>query len=332
MTQNLLQLTQLTKRFGAFTAVRNLNLRVGSGEILALLGPNGSGKTTTMRMIVGQLCPSHGTATMEGRDCFRQRAEVMRRVGYLPDDPVFPEYLTGRELLRFVGGLHRLNTAQIEQMASVWSRRLGLDEALDEYAVNYSRGMKKKLGLAMALIHQPALLILDEPTSGLDPHVTRTLLTIITEKATTGVGIVFSTHLLNQAERLCHQAAIISEGQLLAQETLKSLRTDFASGGSLAESPLTNMPPGFMLLLLVGLAPLIEEFIFRGLLFAGLHAMLPLRWAVPISAAVFALIHPAAGVLPVFGLGCIAALVYHHTGWLLAPILAHAVYNAGLQM
>ena len=236
MPEPLLHLSDLTKRYGTTTAVAGLDLAVAPGEIVALLGPNGAGKTTTLRMLMGQLQPTQGTAKIGGLDCFSERAETMRLVGYLPDEPVFHEYLTGRELLRFVGSLHGLDAARLGEAATQWVARLNLGEAIDDYASNYSKGMKKKLALALALLHRPRLLILDEPANGLDPYATRTLLEVLAEQAAAGVAILFSTHLLDQAERLCHRAAIIAQGRLVAAGAVDELRRQAADGGSLEQA------------------------------------------------------------------------------------------------
>src|SRR4051794_7818156 len=169
MLSPLVETYGLSKRYADFEAVSDLNMQVGGGVLFALLGPNGAGKTTTIRMLMGILQPSVGSARIAGLDCFADRVEVKRRVGYLPDEPIFYDYLRGREIIHFVGEMHGLNSRQIEDRAGPLLQRLDLTNAIEEFAVNYSRGMKKKLALICALLHDPALLILDEPTSGLDP-------------------------------------------------------------------------------------------------------------------------------------------------------------------
>ncbi len=230
-----LEIRGLTKRYGDFLAVDGLTLDVPRGEIFALLGPNGAGKTTTIRMLMGILRPSGGTARVDGLDCFQDRVEVKRRVGYLPDEPVFYDYLRGREILRFVGEMHGLATAEIDRRAWPLLERLELADATEEYAVNYSKGMKKKLALLCAMLHDPLLLILDEPTNGLDPYATRTLLDLVREKAAEGRTVFYSTHLLDQAEKLCRRVGIVHKGRLAALGTLDELRTNLARGGSLEE-------------------------------------------------------------------------------------------------
>jgi ABC-2 type transport system ATP-binding protein len=232
---SLVEIQGLSKTYGSFEAVRNLNLSVSYGQIFALLGPNGAGKTTTIRMLMGILAPTAGSARIDGLDCFRNRVEVKRRVGYLPDEPVFYDYLRGIEVIRFSGDMHGLSRREIEARSRPLLDQLELTDDLEEFAVNYSKGMKKKLALVCAMLHDPPLLILDEPTNGLDPFATRELHAIIRAKAAAGRTIFFSTHLLDQAERLCTQIAIVAKGRLAAHGTLAELRTRLSTDSSLEE-------------------------------------------------------------------------------------------------
>src|SRR5579871_5330735 len=159
----------LVKKFAEFTAVESLNLDVRAGEVFGFLGPNGAGKTTTIRMLMGILVPSAGAVRIDSFDCHADGPEVKRRVGYLPDSPIFYDYLRGREILQFVGEMHGFSRTEAQSRAEQLLAELQLGDASEEFAVNYSMGMKKKLGLACALIHDPQTLILDEPTNGLDP-------------------------------------------------------------------------------------------------------------------------------------------------------------------
>ena len=235
MGEPVVELSGLSKKFGDFDAVVDVDLAVSPGEIFAMLGPNGAGKTTTIRMLMGILQPTAGQARIRGLDCFTQRADVMRQVGYLPDEPVFYDYLRGREILRFVGEMHGLDAAMSAERTAPLVERLDLGDALDDYAVNYSKGMKKKLAIICALLHEPSLLILDEPTNGLDPYATRTFHEIIRAKAEEGCSVFFSTHLLDQAEKLCHRVGIVFKGRLAAIGPLEDLRANLAPGGSLEE-------------------------------------------------------------------------------------------------
>jgi ABC-2 type transport system ATP-binding protein len=225
----------LSKRYGDFQALTDLQLQVPRGELFALLGPNGAGKTTTIRMLMGILQPTSGSALIDGLDCFSERVEVKRRVGYLPDEPIFYDYLRGSEILNFVGEMHGLTRRKIQARTEPLLQRLDLSDATDEYAVNYSKGMKKKLALICALLHDPLVLILDEPTSGLDPYATRTLHELIREMATQGKTVFFSTHLLDQAEKICHRIGIIYKGKLAAVGTLPELRGRISGNPSLEE-------------------------------------------------------------------------------------------------
>jgi ABC-2 type transport system ATP-binding protein len=227
--------TNLTKHFAQFPAVENLSLDVHKGEIFAFLGPNGAGKTTTIKMLMGMLVPTSGSATIGSLDCFSERIAVKRLVGYLPDVPVFYDYLRGREILRFMGQMHGLPRRQLEERQNHLLDHLELTSAQEEYAINYSMGMKKKLALACALIHDPPVLILDEPTNGLDPRASRQIQSMITESATAGRTIFLSTHLLDMAERLAHRVGIIDHGHLAAVGTTSELQGQLAPGGSLEE-------------------------------------------------------------------------------------------------
>ncbi len=231
----LVEIENLCKDFGSFEAVKALNLSVARGEIFALLGPNGAGKTTTIQMLMGILVPTSGTARINSLDCFKDRLEVKRCVGYLPDEPLFYDYLRGSELIRFTGEMHGLKLTEIDERVAPLIERFELTDALEEFAVNYSKGMKKKLALICAMLHEPALLILDEPTNGLDPFATRVLHELIREKAAEGKTIFFSTHLLDQAERLCTKIGIVAKGKLAAHGTLTELRTRLSADSSLEQ-------------------------------------------------------------------------------------------------
>ncbi len=226
---------EVSKSYGDFTAVRKLALAVDKGEVFGFLGPNGAGKTTTIRMMMGILVPSDGRITIDGLDCQAERLQVKQRVGYLPDNPTFYDYLRGREILTFVGEMHGQPRDEAQRRAVTLLDELALDDVSDEFAVNYSTGMKKKLGLACALIHDPAVLILDEPTNGLDPRASRHVQDRIRVSAAQGKTIFLSTHLLDMAERLCGRVGIIDKGDLVAVGPLRDLQDKLAPGGSLEE-------------------------------------------------------------------------------------------------
>ena len=231
----MIELDGLAKHYGEFVALRGLELRVERGEIFALLGPNGAGKTTTMRILMGFLKPSGGRARIAGLDCFEQRVALKRQVGYLPDEPAFYDYLRGSEIIEFSGDMHGLSRELIRARATPLIERLDLGPALADYAVNYSRGMKKKLALVCAVLHEPPLLILDEPTSGLDPIASRSLNELIVEFQGRGATVLLSSHLLDQVERLCQRIAIVHGGRVAACGTFDQLRHERAQGGSLED-------------------------------------------------------------------------------------------------
>jgi ABC-2 type transport system ATP-binding protein len=231
----MIEFHEVSKAYGDFTAVRRLALAVDKGEVFGFLGPNGAGKTTTIRMMMGILVPSDGRITIDGLDCQADRVQVKQRVGYLPDNPVFYDYLRGREILAFVGEMHGQPRDEAQRRTAALLDELALEDAAEEFAVNYSTGMKKKLGLACALIHDPAVLILDEPTNGLDPRASRHVQDRIRVSAGQGKTIFLSTHLLDMAERLCGRVGIIDKGDLVAVGPLKDLQDKLVPGGSLEE-------------------------------------------------------------------------------------------------
>ncbi len=231
----MLVIEGLGKRYGDFSAVRDLSLEVQEGEMFALLGPNGAGKTTTLRILMGFLKATAGRARIAGLDCFEQRVELKHIVGYLPDDPSFYDYLRGREIIEFSGSMHGLPRELILARSQPLVERLELGDALSDYAVNYSRGMKKKLALVCALLHEPRLLILDEPSSGLDPLATRGLNALLLDWQQRGTTILLSSHLLDQVERLCGRMAILAQGSIAAVGTLEELRRERGANQSLEE-------------------------------------------------------------------------------------------------
>jgi ABC-2 type transport system ATP-binding protein len=226
---------ELTKYYGSFSAVDNLDLKVEAGEIFGFLGPNGAGKTTTIRLLMGMLIPTSGSARIHGLDCQIDRAEVKRWVGYLPDNPTFHDYLRGDEILRFVGEMQGLEGDHLIKRVGELLEQFSLSEASSEFAANYSMGMKRKLGLACAKLHEPIVYILDEPTNGLDPIASREVQNWILSCSREGKTVFLSTHLLDMAEKLCHRVGIIHNGRLHAIGPPKELKDQLCPGGSLEE-------------------------------------------------------------------------------------------------
>jgi ABC-type multidrug transport system ATPase subunit len=214
----------VTKYFGGKAAVKDLSFGVPAGQICGLLGPNGAGKTTLFRLLMGILKATSGRLMVDGLDAFNDRVEAKRRIGYLPDEPVFYSYLAAREILELSSAMHGLNPYETMARLEPTIYRMKLTHEMDNYAEDYSRGMKKKLGLLLAMLHEPRLLVLDEPTNGLDVESTRLFYEMIAEVAASGVTVLFSTHLMDHVVRLCSHAVVIREGKLVAKGSLAELR------------------------------------------------------------------------------------------------------------
>ncbi len=225
----------LAKQYGDFSAVQPLTLAVQRGEVFGFLGPNGAGKTTTIRMMMGILVPSAGRVLVDGLDCQADASEVKRHVGYLPDNPIFYDFLRGREILQFVAEMHGMPRKAAVERAAQLLEEFGLQDVSEEFAVNYSMGMKKKLGLACALVHDPAVLILDEPINGLDPRAAREVQDRLIASAAAGKTIFVSTHLLDMAQRMCNRVGIINRGALVATGSLEELRGASSDNSTLEE-------------------------------------------------------------------------------------------------
>jgi len=213
----MLSVKGLSRQFGKLKAVDNLSFTVEGGEIFGLLGPNGAGKTTTIKMIIGMLEPSDGTVSVCGHDVLSEPIEVKRRIGYVPETCSLYENLSGREYLELIGNLHHLPTDRIKSQIGRLTPTLGLSEAIDERIVTYSKGMKQKVLLSSALMHNPDLIIMDEPFSGLDSNSAAIFKQVIGRLAESGKAVVFSSHVLEVVEKLCGRLLIIHEGQKLAE-------------------------------------------------------------------------------------------------------------------
>jgi len=235
---------RVVKSFGPKIALRNISFFVPAGQICGLLGPNGAGKTTLFRLLMGILKATEGRLLVDGRDAFEERVEVKRLIGFLPDEPVFYSYLSGREVLELSAAMHGLDVhATMDRIAPLIAK-LRLAEDIHNYAEDYSRGMKKKLGLLLAMLHEPKLLVLDEPTNGLDVESTHLFYDLIFETAKQGTTVLFSTHLMDHVTKLCSHAVIINEGAVIAKGSLKELGVAFG-GASLEDIflKLTTRPP-----------------------------------------------------------------------------------------
>ncbi len=219
----VLEADHLVKRFGDFTAVDDLGLRVAAGEVFGLLGPNGAGKTTTISMCIGLLHPTSGRVRIAGYDVTRDAQAVKSLIGYVPDEPYLYDRLTAREFVTLMGELYGMPgplTDHVDQLLTYFD----LMDAADSQIAGYSHGMKQKTALCGALIHDPLLLFLDEPTVGLDPKSARLLKDTVRSLADQGRAVLLSTHILEIAQAICDRLAIIDKGRLIAQGSLDELR------------------------------------------------------------------------------------------------------------
>ena len=221
----MLELRGLTKRFGALAAVDGIDLDVARGEVLGFLGPNGAGKSTTMKMVTGFLPPSAGTAAVCGFDVAREPLEVKRRVGYLPEGAPLYEDMTPAGFLGFVSEVRRIPAARRAAAVARAAGLINIEDVMNQPIGTLSKGYKRRVGLAQAIVHDPEILILDEPTDGLDPNQKSEVRELISGMAA-DKAIVISTHLLEEVETVCTRAAIISRGRIVldgAPEELMAL-------------------------------------------------------------------------------------------------------------
>lgn len=242
--QALVDVRRVTKTFGRKTALKDVSMAVPAGQICGLLGPNGAGKTTLFRLLMGILKATEGKLLIDGRDAFDERVEVKRLIGFLPDEPVFYSYLSGYEVLELSAAMHGLDPAATMLRIAPLVSQLRLRDDINNYAEDYSRGMKKKLGLVLAMLHEPKLLVLDEPTNGLDVESTHLFYDLIFETAKRGTTVLFSTHLMDHVTKLCSHAVIINDGQVAANGSIEELRA--AHGEASLEDiflKLTTRPP-----------------------------------------------------------------------------------------
>lgn len=246
----MIEVSQLTRRYGDFTAVDRLSFRVEPGTVLGFLGPNGAGKSTTMKMLTGFLPPTSGSASIHGHDIVSDSLAARRLIGYLPEGaPLYPE-LDVTQLLEFAAGVRGFRGAEARRRIEHAIERLQLEEVRRQTIETLSKGFKRRVGLAQAILSDPPVLILDEPTDGLDPNQKRQVRALIREMAPNKITIV-STHILEEVDALCSRAMIIARGRLLADDTPASLlaRSRYARAVSLscndlqsAASALSELP------------------------------------------------------------------------------------------
>lgn len=227
MTEVAVAINGLTKIFPfsfrrkSIVAVRDLSLRIEAGEIYGLLGPNASGKSTTLKILLGLVSPTHGTTEIFGRESRFVRSRHM--VGFLPENPYFYKYLTGRETLRFYGKICGVRGSKLKDCIAELLDLVGLTSSADRRLGTYSKGMLQRIGLAQALIQEPRLIVLDEPTAGVDPAGSRQICDLILDLKRRGVTVLLSSHLLTQIEEICDRVGILADGALVREGPLKEL-------------------------------------------------------------------------------------------------------------
>jgi ABC-2 type transport system ATP-binding protein len=220
----MIELKNLTRRFGHIIAVNRLTLSVPEGEIFGFIGPNGAGKTTTLRLMGGVLLPTEGSVIIGGIDLAEEPEEAKRRIGFIPDRPFLYEKLTGMEFLRFTGDLYGMENHLFQERAREILQQFSLDHWADELIESYSHGMKQRLIISAALLHDPKVIIVDEPMVGLDPAGIRMIKAVFRSLAKGGTTIFMSTHTLGVAEDVCDRIGIIHRGTLIAMGAIEDLR------------------------------------------------------------------------------------------------------------
>jgi ABC-2 type transport system ATP-binding protein len=233
----MIKLIKLSKQYGALKAVNGIDLEVAPGQVFGFLGPNGAGKTTTIKMMVGLLQPTSGSALICGHDVQKEPLKAKFITGFIPDRPFLYEKLTAAEFMHFVSKLFGMQDSR-QRIAELLDR-FGLNEWAQELVENFSHGMKQRLVMASALLHQPRVLIVDEPMVGLDPRGARLVKDIFKDLASKGVTVFMSTHTLEIVEQMCTRVAIINKGEIIAEGSVEEL-------GRIASMPQSHLEPIFL--------------------------------------------------------------------------------------
>lgn len=240
----MIELESVTRTYGKKVAVDGLSLSIGPGELFAFLGPNGAGKTTTIKMIVGLLRATKGTVRVCGHDIAADVRRVSRLMGFVPDEPVPYGKLTGREFLEFVAQMREMSPRAIAEAIERETHDLRLDEFLDTLTETYSHGMRQRLCLASALLHNPRVLVVDEPTVGLDPGSVRMVKDLLKERAAAGTTIFMSTHTLSIAEEIADRIGIVDHGRLNFFGTRQEVAEEMQTHGLSLERFFLDMTEG----------------------------------------------------------------------------------------
>lgn len=240
----MIQLKNLSKKYGKFTAVNNIDLHVEHGELFGFVGPNGAGKTTTLRMIAGILRPTSGRVLLGGDDVVTNPMSAKARLGFIPDRPFLYEKLTGAEFLRFVAGLYGQDGTVVEKRSDELLDLFELTAWKDQLIEAYSHGMRQKLIISSALIHRPEAIVVDEPMVGLDPRGARLLKDIFRAFVKKGGTVLMSTHTLEIAEAMCDRVAIIQSGSIVVSGSMAELREQTEAGDASLEELFLKVTGG----------------------------------------------------------------------------------------
>jgi ABC-2 type transport system ATP-binding protein len=231
----LIELNEVTKKYGTKTAVDRLSLSIEAGELFAFLGPNGAGKTTTIKLMCGLLFPTSGTVKVGGFDLVKDGDKARQLISYVPDQPYLYEKLTGREFLQFISDMYGMERRYGQERIEAMIKLFELEDFVDDLTERYSHGMRQRTVFASALLHEPRVLIVDEPTVGLDPRSVRLLKNLLRSEADNGMTVFLSTHSLDIAQQLAGRIGIVDHGRLIVCGTLDALRTQAEIGGSLED-------------------------------------------------------------------------------------------------
>jgi ABC-2 type transport system ATP-binding protein len=237
----MIELKQVTKNYGGFTAVDRLSLRVDRGEIFGFIGPNGAGKTTTIKLIGGVLEPTAGTVEVAGLDLSKQPQAAKRKIGFIPDRPYLYEKLTGMEFLKFTSDVYGVPESEFNPTAQSCLNLFSLSDNAEDLIESYSHGMRQRLIMAAALLHRPEVIVVDEPMVGLDPAGIIRVKNIFLELAREGTTIFMSTHTLKVAEDICHRIGVINKGRLIACGKAAELQRMSRSGDSDLETAFLSL-------------------------------------------------------------------------------------------
>lgn len=223
----MLKVNKLKKSYGNLNVLKEISFEIDKGKTYGFLGPNGAGKTTTMNILTGLIDFDGGEIFLDGERFNRSRSNLLKRIGYLPQNPVFYSYMTAYEYLNFIGELSSIPSSKIKKKSQELLEIMGLKDAAKRRVGGYSGGMKQRFGLAVALFNEPELLILDEPTSALDPEGRAEILKLIKQLKKEGMTVFLSTHILNDVERICDEVSIINQGEIILSDNLEQLKNKF---------------------------------------------------------------------------------------------------------